>query len=89
MTRAQSEAARRNVRKAAKTAKQKRSLAHLPSKTKTALGKQGAAVAQRKRTGGSEPKTRRELYEEARRRDLPGRSKMGRDELERALKRQH
>ena len=89
MTRAQSEAARKNVRKATKAAKQKRSLAHLPSKTKTALGKQGAAVAQRKRTGGSEPKTRRELYEEAKRRDLPGRSRMGRDELERALKRGH
>ena len=89
MTRAQSEAARKNVRKATKAAKQKRSLAHLPSKTKTALGKQGAAVAQRKRTGGSEPKTRRELYEEAKRRDLPGRSTMGRDELERALKRGH
>jgi hypothetical protein len=85
MTRAQSEAARKNVRKAAKAAQQKRSLAHMPSKTKTRLGKQGAAVAQRKRTGADEPKTRRELYEEAKRRDLPGRSKMGRDELARAL----
>lgn len=87
MTKAQSEAARKNVRKSAKAAEQKRSLAHMPSRTKTALGKQGAAVAQRKRTGGSEPKTRRELYEEAKRRDLPGRSKMGRDELARALHR--
>jgi hypothetical protein len=52
---------------------------------KTALGKQGAAVAQRKRTGGSEPKTRQELYEEAKRRDIPGRSKMGRDQLAAAL----
>lgn len=89
MTRAQSEAARRNVKKAATAAKRKRSLAHLPSKTKTALGKQGAAVAQRKRTGATEPKTRRELYEEAKRHDLPGRSKMGRDELARALSRRH
>lgn len=47
--------------------------------------KQGAAVAQRKRTGGSSPKTRAELYELARKRDLPGRSKMGRDELARKL----
>jgi hypothetical protein len=54
-------------------------------KTRTALGKQGAAVAKRKRTGGTSPKTRRELYEEAKRRDLPGRSKMGRAELARAL----
>jgi hypothetical protein len=49
------------------------------------LGRQGAAVAQRKRSGGSSPKTRKELYEIAKRRDLPGRSKMGRDELARAL----
>ena len=57
----------------------------MPKSTKTALGKQGAAVAQRKRTGGTSPKTRQELYEEAKRRDLPGRSKMGRDELAKAL----
>lgn len=42
-------------------------------------------MAQRKRTGSDTPKTRAELYEEAKRRDLPGRSKMGRDELARAL----
>jgi hypothetical protein len=43
----------------------------MPKSTRTALGKQGAAVAQRKRTGGTQPKTRKELYEEAKRRDLP------------------
>jgi hypothetical protein len=58
---------------------------HLPKEPRTALGKQGAAVAKRKRTGSSSPKTRTELYEEAKQRDLPGRSKMGRDELARAL----
>ncbi len=50
--------------------------------TKTALGKQGAAVARRKRTGSGSPKTRQEL--EAKRRNLKGRSRMGRDELARA-----
>jgi len=50
-----------------------------------ATKKQGAAVAKRKRTGASTPKTRQELYGEARRRGLRGRSKMGRDELARAL----
>ena len=45
----------------------------------------GAAVAQRKRAGGASPKTRAELYEIARKRELPGRSKMGRDELARKL----
>lgn len=81
----QSQAARKNVKKAQQAAKSKRTLAHLPSATKTALGKQGAAVAQRKRSGATAPKTRAELYEIAKQRDLPGRSTMGRDELARAL----
>jgi hypothetical protein len=84
-TRKQVQAAKRNVKKARAAAAGKRTIAHLPAKTRTALGKQGAAVARRKRTGGSSPKTRAELYEEAKRRDLPGRSKMGRGELARAL----
>ena len=81
----QVKAARRNVKKAQGGARKKRSIASLPAKTRTALGKQGAAVAARKRSGGSNPKTRTELYEEAKRRNLPGRSKMGRDELAQAL----
>jgi hypothetical protein len=81
----QSQAAKRNVKKAQQAAAGKRTIAHLPAKTRTALGKQGAAVAKRKRTGGATPKTRAELYEMARKRDLPGRSKMGRDELARKL----
>jgi hypothetical protein len=84
-TKRQSAAAKKNVQKAAKAAKKKRSLANLSSSTKSALGKQGAAVARRKRTGARTPKTRQELYNEARRRGLKGRSKMGRDELARAL----
>jgi hypothetical protein len=84
-TRKQTQAARKNVKRAQKGAQRKRSIANMPKATKTALGKQGAAVAQRKRTGGSSPKTRAELYEEAKRRNLHGRSKMGRDELARAL----
>ena len=84
-TKKQTQAAKKNVRKAAKAAEKKRSLANMPKATKTALGKQGAAVAKRKRTEASGPKTRQELYEEAKRRNLKGRSKMGRDELARAL----
>ena len=84
-TRKQTRAAKQNVKAAQKGARQQRSLANLPKSTKTALGKQGAAVAQRKRTGSASPKTRAELYEEAKKRNLHGRSKMGRDELARAL----
>jgi hypothetical protein len=78
-------AARRNIKKATKAAQAKKSIANMPKKTRTALGKQGAAVAARKRTGGTEPKTRQELYEEAKRKGIAGRSKMGRAELARAL----
>jgi hypothetical protein len=81
----QTQTAKRNVKKAQSAARSKRTLANMPKATRTALGKQGAAVAQRKRTGASTPKTRAELYEIAKKRDLPGRSKMGRDELARAL----
>lgn len=78
-------AAKQNVKKAQSAAKGQHTIEHLSAKTRSALGKQGAAVAKRKRTGGSSPKTRQELYEEAKRKDLPGRSKMGRAELARAL----
>lgn len=81
----QTKAARQNVGKAQQAAASKRTIAHMPKRTRTALGQQGAAVARRKRTGGDAPKTRAELYEIAKQRDLPGRSKMGRDELARKL----
>ncbi len=48
-----------------------------------AAGKQTA----RHRARGSDGKTRAELYEEAKRRDLPGRSRMSKAELERSLHR--
>lgn len=81
----QTKTARQNVGKAQEAARSKKTIANMPKKTRTALGQQGAAVAQRERTGGDSPKTRAELYEIARQRDLPGRSKMGRDELARKL----
>jgi hypothetical protein len=42
-------AARRNIKKAAAAARRKRTIAHLPARTRTALGKQGAKVARRRR----------------------------------------
>jgi hypothetical protein len=84
-TKKQVKAAKRNVQKAQAGAQKKRSIANMPAKTRSALGRQGAAVAQRKRTGGSSPKTRQELYDIAKRKNLAGRSKMGRDELAKAL----
>jgi hypothetical protein len=42
-------AAGRNIKKAAAAAKRKRTIAHLPKRTRTALGKQAAKTAGRKR----------------------------------------
>jgi hypothetical protein len=44
----QRSAARKNIKKAAAAAKKKRTLAHLPKSTRTALGKQGSKAAKRK-----------------------------------------
>ena len=72
-------AARRNVKKAQAGAKQKQTLKHLSAATRTALGKEAAAVRR-----GDSP-TRKELEAEARRLNVEGRSKMGKDELKRAV----
>jgi hypothetical protein len=45
----QRNAARKNIRKAASAARKKRTIAHLPRATRTALGKQAAKVAKEKR----------------------------------------
>jgi hypothetical protein len=44
----QSAAAKRNVKKAASAARRKRTIANLPKKTRTALGKKGAAARKRR-----------------------------------------
>ena len=48
-THKQRAAAQKNIKKAAKAARSKRTIAHLSKKTRTALGKQGAKVAKQKR----------------------------------------
>jgi hypothetical protein len=57
------------------------------SKTKERRGETGQAAAEgpRRTFRSSNGKTRDELYREARRRDIPGRSKMNKQQLERAL----
>ena len=74
-------AARSNVEKAQAGAKRKQTLKNLPSETRTALGKEAAAVRR-----GDSP-TRKELEAQARRLGIEGRSKMGKDELKRAVAR--
>jgi hypothetical protein len=80
-TQKQRQAAKRNVRQAQAAAKSKQTLKNLPRRTRTALGKEAAAVRR-----GDAP-TRKELYEQARRLDIPGRSRMGKADLKRAVSR--
>jgi hypothetical protein len=77
----QRSAAKQNVKKAQAGARRKQTLKNLPSSTRTALGKEAAAVRR-----GDEP-TRKELEAQARRLDIKGRSKMGKSELKRAVAR--
>ena len=51
-------AAKQNVGKAQQAAARKQTIAHMPKKTRSALGKQAAAVVQRKRTGAATPRLR-------------------------------
>jgi hypothetical protein len=48
----QKAAARKNIKKAAKAARSKKTISHLSKATRTALGKQGAKVAKQKRSRG-------------------------------------
>jgi hypothetical protein len=87
-TKKQVQAAKRNVKKAQAAAKEKRTIASLPKSTRRELGKQGARGRQRGgRPGGRlEDRNREQLYEQAKRQGIPGRSKMGKWELIEALR---
>jgi hypothetical protein len=75
----QKAAARKNVKQAQSAAKGKQTLKHLSATTRTALGQEANKVRK------GEAKTRKELEAEARRLDISGRSKMGKDELRHAI----
>ena len=90
-TQKQRQAARKNVRKAQAGARRKKTIAKLPSQTRSALGREGAKAAARKRgaskgTGsGAGAMTVTELRREAARLGIEGRSKMGKAQLVRAV----
>lgn len=87
----QRQAARRNVTKAQKAAREKGTISKLSSDTRSALGREGAKAAARKRgaskgTGsGAGAMTVAELRREAAKLDISGRSKMGKAQLIRAV----
>jgi hypothetical protein len=81
-------AAKRNIQKAQRAAKSKRTIAHLPEATRRDLGKQAAKARQRGGRAGHalEDRTREQLYKLAKKRNIRGRSRMGKWDLIRALR---
>ncbi|MFL5792266.1 MAG: Rho termination factor [Actinomycetota bacterium] len=82
-TKKQTAAAKRNVKKAQKAAKDQRTIAHLPKSTRRELGRQAARGRARGGKAGRtlEDRNREQLYAEAKKRGIPGRSRMGKWEL--------
>jgi hypothetical protein len=87
-TRKQTQTARRNIKSAQTAAKRRRTIANLPEATRRDLGKQGAKARQRGGKAGRalEDRTREQLYDLAQKRNIRGRSKMGKWDLIRALR---
>jgi hypothetical protein len=88
-TTSQVRAARQNVKKAQRAARSKRTIANLPASTRRELGKQAAKGRRRGGEAGHalEDRNREQLYEIAKKQSIPGRSKMGKWELIRAIRR--
>jgi hypothetical protein len=78
-TRKQRTAAKRNIKKARAAASKRRTIAHLPKSVR----RQGAKARARYGTAGRnlEDRSRQQLYDEAKRLNIRGRSRMGKWEL--------
>jgi hypothetical protein len=87
-TRKQVQAAKRNVKRAQAGARSKRTIANLPKATRRELGKQAARGRQRGGRAGArlEDRNRTQIYEVAKRKGIPGRSKMGKWDLIEAIR---
>jgi hypothetical protein len=84
----QVQAEKRNVKKAQTAARRKRTIAHLPESTRRSLVRE---AQKGRRRGGApghslEDRNRQQLYDLAREKGIPGRSKMGKWELIQALR---
>jgi hypothetical protein len=85
----QVKAAKANVKKARQAATRKRTIANLPKSTRRELGKQAAKGRQRGGRPGRalEDRNREQLYEIAKKENIAGRSRMGKWDLIRAIRR--
>ena len=87
-TKKQTEAAKRNIRKAQAAAKRKRTIANLPQSTRRGLQAEARKGARRGGKPGHalEDRNRQQLYEIAKKEGIPGRSKMGKWDLIEAIR---
>ena len=87
-TQRQRQAARRNIKSAQKTARKKKTISKLPKSVRTDLGRQAAKSRQRGGKPGRnlEDRTRQDLYKVAARKNISGRSKMGKWDLIQAIR---
>jgi hypothetical protein len=84
----QVQAAKRNIKRAQRAARAKKTITKLPPEVRRDLGRQAAKARSRGGEAGHayEDRTRQDLYEVAKRMDIPGRSKMGKWDLIRAIR---
>jgi hypothetical protein len=84
----QVQAAKRNITKAQQAARRKRTIAHLPKSTRRGLSAQAAKSRRRGGAAGHalEDRNREQIYEVAKQKNIPGRSKMGKWELIKAIR---
>ena len=84
----QRRAAQTNIKKAQKTARRKKTISKLPKSTRSDLGKQAAKSRQRGGKAGRnlEERNRTQLYERAKQLNIEGRSKMGKWDLIKAIR---
>jgi hypothetical protein len=87
-TQRQRQAARRNVKSAQRAARSQRTITKLPKSVRSDLGRQASKSRQRGGRPGRnlEDRTRQDLYKVAARKNIPGRSKMGKWDLIQAIR---
>ena len=85
----QVQTAKQNVKKAQRVARRKRTIANLPRSTRHDLGVEASKSRQRGGAAGHalEDRNREQLYDVAKKRNIPGRSRMGKSELIAAIRR--